>query len=171
MGKRHKNKQNNKNNSNCIHGTQVKTQKSNKSNFWIFAVIGLLVVGGVFIYYLTREPTKNSNSISNQAVPQTASANNPNIKMENGYQIIEMDVTSYGYSPNSFILKKGVPVKWRINGVKLTGCNNAIQVPKYNLEFKIKSGIQEIEFTPTETGRISWSCWMGMIRGSFTVVD
>jgi plastocyanin domain-containing protein len=28
-----------------------------------------------------------------------------------------------------------------------------------------------IEFTPEKTGRFSYSCWMGMIRGSITVVE
>ena len=66
---------------------------------------------------------------------------------------------------------KGVPVQWIINGKEITGCNRAIQVPAYNLEFDIVPGEQVIEFTPTETGTVAWSCWMGMIPGSFTVVD
>ncbi len=88
-----------------------------------------------------------------------------------GYQIIKMDADRYGYSPNSFVLKKGVPVKWVINGKEITNCNKAIQVPKLNLRFDIKEGEQTIKFTPTETGTISWSCWMGMIRGTFIVTE
>lgn len=85
------------------------------------------------------------------------------------YQEIRMDVTRYGWSPDKFILKKDVPVRWIINGLEITGCNNAIQVPKYNLKFDIKKGEQVIEFTPTEEGVIPWSCWMGMIPGTFVV--
>ena len=47
------------------------------------------------------------------------------------YQEIRMEVTRYGFVPNTFDLKKGVPVKWIINGKELTGCNNAIQVPPW----------------------------------------
>ncbi|MBU0615031.1 MAG: heavy metal transporter, partial [Nanoarchaeota archaeon] len=54
---------------------------------------------------------------------------------------------------------------------EITGCNNAIQVPKYGLKFDIKPGEQTIEFTPTESGIIPWSCWMGMIQGTFVVKD
>jgi sulfite exporter TauE/SafE/copper chaperone CopZ len=86
-------------------------------------------------------------------------------------QVIRMNVTRYGWEPNTFVLKKGVPVKWVINGKELTGCNNAIQVPKLGLEFKIKLGEQTIEFTPNEAGVIPWSCWMGMIDGKFIVED
>ncbi|MBW3004063.1 sulfite exporter TauE/SafE family protein [Candidatus Woesearchaeota archaeon] len=91
--------------------------------------------------------------------------------IDNGYQVIEMDVTRYGWEPDKFVLKKGVPVKWKINGKEITGCNNAIQVPKLGLEFGIKQGEQVIEFTPEEEGTISWSCWMGMIPGAFIVKD
>lgn len=90
---------------------------------------------------------------------------------DSGYQIINMDVTRYGWEPDSFVLKKGVPVKWIINGKEITGCNNAIQVPKLGLNFEIKKGEQIIEFTPTEEGVIPWSCWMGMIRGTFIITD
>lgn len=88
-----------------------------------------------------------------------------------GYQVINMDVTRYGWEPDSFVLKKDVPVKWVINGKEINGCNNAIQVPKLGLNFDIKKGEQVIEFTPTEEGVISWSCWMGMIRGTFIVTN
>jgi len=93
------------------------------------------------------------------------------IALEDGYQVINMDVTRGGWEPDKFVLKKGVPVKWVINGKEITGCNNAIQVPKLGLEFDIKKGEQIIEFTPTEAGTIPWSCWMGMISGTFIVSD
>lgn len=87
------------------------------------------------------------------------------------YQEIRMDVTAEGWSPDTFILKKGLPVKWIINGKEITTCNNAIQVPKLGLKFNIRPGEQIIEFTPMDSGTISWSCWMGMIPGTFIVKD
>ena len=30
------------------------------------------------------------------------------------------------WSPNKFVFKKDVPVKWIINGKEITGCNSAI---------------------------------------------
>lgn len=98
-----------------------------------------------------------------------ASSNVP--LMNNGYQEIHMDVTARGWEPDKFVLQKGIPVKWIINGKEITGCNKAIQVPSLDLSFDIKQGTQTIEFTPTESGTIPWSCWMGMIRGTFIVKD
>ena len=92
-------------------------------------------------------------------------------EMKNGYQIIRMEVTARGWSPDKFVLKKGIPVKWIVTTTELTGCNKAINVPKLNLEFDNKMGEQIIEFTPNEVGKIPFSCWMGMIPGLFVVVE
>lgn len=86
-------------------------------------------------------------------------------------QVINMTVDRYGYSPNSFVLKKGVKTRWVINAKELTGCNKEIKVPDYSLTIKLQAGENEVEFTPEKTGVVRWSCWMGMIQGSFTVVE
>jgi sulfite exporter TauE/SafE/copper chaperone CopZ len=93
----------------------------------------------------------------------------PSQEEASGFQIIRMEVNRKGYQPNTFVLKKGVPVKWVIHGKELNECNRAITVPKLGLQFDIHEGEQVIEFTPHEEGIILWSCWMGMIRGSFHV--
>ena len=82
-----------------------------------------------------------------------------------------MEVDASGYSPNSFVIKNKIPVKWNINVKQLTGCNNEIIMNDYNIDVKLKQGLNVIEFTPEKTGTISFSCWMGMIRGSFIVTD
>lgn len=86
-------------------------------------------------------------------------------------QTIHMDVLNTGFKPNKFTLRKGVPVKWAINAKELNECNKAIVVPQYGLDIKLQPGLQVIEFTPPETGVVPWSCWMGMIPGTFIVVD
>ena len=87
------------------------------------------------------------------------------------FQEVRMEVDRYGWEPNSFVLKKGIPVKWIIDVKQLTGCNNEIVVPSYNIDIKLKRGINTVEFTPEKVGTIRWSCWMGMIPGSFIVTD
>ena len=82
-----------------------------------------------------------------------------------------MEANGLGFTPTRFTLMRGVPVKWVINATQVTTCNNRILVPSLNLEFDVKPGRQTIEFTPEKTGVIPWSCWMGMLRGEFVVVD
>ncbi len=95
-----------------------------------------------------------------------------NIKLtEDDYQVIKMEVNRYGWEPNSFVLKKGVPVRWEIDAKEINGCNNEIIVRDYGLDIKIKPGLQMVEFTPEKEGIVRWSCWMGMIPGQFVIVD
>jgi PBP1b-binding outer membrane lipoprotein LpoB len=84
-------------------------------------------------------------------------------------QVINMSVDEKGWTPNSFILQKGVKVEWVINVKKLTNCNNEIIVKDYGLDIKLKNGENIVEFTPDKEGTVKWSCWMGMIPGTFIV--
>ncbi len=86
-------------------------------------------------------------------------------------QVINMTVDSMGWWPDTFVLQKGVKVKWVINVWDLTKCTNEIIVRDYGLDIKLKKGENIVEFTPDKKGTIRWSCWMHMVNGSFIVVD
>lgn len=108
-------------------------------------------------------------SISKSRAPLEGLSPSGQSRMET--QTITMNVTRLGYSPDHFTLRLGVPVRWVINGLEITECNRRIAVPKLGLEFDVKEGEQIIDFTPREAGVIPWSCWMGMLRGRFDVID
>ena len=84
-------------------------------------------------------------------------------------QVIKMAVNYRGYDPSVFKLKQGVPVKWIINVEQISGCTNEIIVPDMNIRQGLIQGENIIEFTPTKKGNLSFSCWMGMVRGKFIV--
>lgn len=84
-------------------------------------------------------------------------------------QIVEMKVTSSGFSPTILKIKKGVPVEWVIQGESITGCTNKIIIPSLGVSQSLVSGKNVVNFTPTEAGTIPFSCWMGMVRGKFIV--
>lgn len=86
-------------------------------------------------------------------------------------QTVTTSFSSRGYVP--ITVQVGVPVKWtiRMEEGDITGCNNELIIPKYNIDQPLSAGDTVIEFTPEETGKIPYSCWMGMIRSSITVVD
>ncbi|MCL4383001.1 MAG: sulfite exporter TauE/SafE family protein [Patescibacteria group bacterium] len=92
-------------------------------------------------------------------------------KTDSGRQIIEMEVNNSGYTPRAFTIKKGVPVEWRINATALNGCNGTIIMPDLKIEKQLQDGLNTIAFTPQKVGRLNFSCWMGMIRGYFEVVE
>lgn len=93
------------------------------------------------------------------------------IKMEDGKQVIAMESGFYGYDPNEFVLKKGVPVRWEVSATTGGGCQDVLVVPDLEIVAYLKNGLNLIEFTPEKTGDLAFSCSMGMFRGNFTVVD
>jgi sulfite exporter TauE/SafE/copper chaperone CopZ len=88
-----------------------------------------------------------------------------------GSQIIEMTADRLGYSPARFTILRGKPVRWVIEVKEITSCNRRIVVPGLALDFNLRPGRQTIEFTPRQTGVLPWSCWMGMLRGEFQVIE
>ncbi|MCK5593925.1 MAG: sulfite exporter TauE/SafE family protein [Candidatus Aenigmarchaeota archaeon] len=144
------------------------THKILKASGAIVIILGLVMVNTGLSLTGTGLDT-NTLITSSKLNTDKTTAKEETIQIQDGYQIINMDVTRYGWVPDKFILKKGIPVKWVINGKEVNGCNNAIQVPKLGLNFDIKKGEQTIEFTPDTEGVIPWSCWMGMIPGTFIV--
>jgi len=94
---------------------------------------------------------------------------NSDLIVVDGKQIINMNVDSSGYSPNSFVLKKGIPVEWKISVDELTGCNQELIMNQYGIDEQLQKGINTIEFTPDKEGTITFTCGMGMLRGNFIV--
>ncbi|MBU1934770.1 cupredoxin domain-containing protein [Patescibacteria group bacterium] len=81
-----------------------------------------------------------------------------------------MDV-DWNFNPNQFQVKKGIPVRWEISGINVSGCSNEIVIPKLNIRKQIIKGLNIIEFTPQEEGVLNFSCWMGMLNGRIIVTD
>ena len=67
----------------------------------------------------------------------------------------------------------GVPVEWTIiaDETSLNGCNNEIVLPAFGQQVKLNQGVNTIIFTPEKTGSFLYSCWMGMLRNTITVVE
>ncbi len=93
------------------------------------------------------------------------------IVREGDTQIIRMTQDSRGYTPNSFTIVKGVPVKWIVNSTDVNTCASSIVSSQIGVRMNLHPGENIIEFTPKTTGTINFSCMMGMYRGSFTVVN
>lgn len=85
-------------------------------------------------------------------------------------QVVKMDI-NWGFQPSSFTIKKGVPVRWEVNGVTVSGCTNSIVIPKLGIQKQLQQGENVIEFTPAESGILPFSCGMGMVNGQFNVTD
>ena len=70
-----------------------------------------------------------------------------------------------------FKIKKDVLVKFVVNAIRVTGCSDEVIISRLGLTTgKLKNGDKvTLEFTPTKSGVLPFSCWMGMINGRFIV--
>ncbi|MCW2278575.1 cupredoxin domain-containing protein [Heliophilum fasciatum] len=92
-------------------------------------------------------------------------------KIEGKSQIVESTIEAGRYRP--IVVQKGIPVTWTIYATdkNLNGCNNPVTIPKFNMEKTLVPGANVIEFIPMEEGTITYTCWMGMISSTITVVN
>jgi sulfite exporter TauE/SafE/copper chaperone CopZ len=138
-----------------------------KSTGLFFKFVGLVVLAMAFFNIsngLTLTGIKKNVSQQTNVQEQQ----DPNVTMENGVQIVHMEQNAQGYSPNSFTLKKGVPVKWYIKSI-YPSCASSLVVQKLNIRTLLTEKEQVFDFTPKEVGEIPFSCSMGMYSGSISI--
>ncbi len=132
----------------------------------------MMQVSAVLVLVLGVVMMSRGFSLSGIQIGGAAPGASQNVaKVSGNVQEITTSFTSGYYVP--ITVKKGVPVKWTIHVTEsdLNGCNNPVTIPKYNIQKQLVPGDNVIEFTPQDTGTIPYSCWMGMIRSTITVVD
>ncbi|GAA0178292.1 hypothetical protein SH2C18_13690 [Clostridium sediminicola] len=90
---------------------------------------------------------------------------------DNQLQEVVIHLSSNSYEP--IRVKKNIPVRFIINAKQedLNGCNNPVTIPSMNIEKTLNPGKNEIIFTPNETGKIAYTCWMGMITSYIEVFE
>lgn len=119
----------------------------------------------------------NINNASQILFPQNVQAQktleNPSAGLPTTGQVQEVRMTqgSFGYSPNQFTVKKGNTVKWIITSTSQFTCASYLVMPAFNIHQALLAGENVIQFTPTQSGEIAFSCSMGMYRGKFVVTD
>lgn len=132
-----------------------------------------MTAGGILVIVLGLSMVSQGWNLSGitAGVPAAASASDTAPVMKDGVQQISSTLSPGSY-PN-ITVQAGTPVKWTIDAPKgsVNGCNHKMLIPEYNIEYQFKTGENTVEFTPDKTGRYSYSCWMGMIRGTITVVN
>ncbi len=139
------------------------TKFKNYKSLIITNAIGIIVI--IFAYFTLSSGLAMMGFNLNPFVTSETQAS----ITENNVQEIRMTVDYNGFYPNQFTLRKGVPTRWIIDGKRVSGCMDEIIVPDLNIRKKIITGENVVEFTPQIEGIISFSCWMGMVRGKFII--
>jgi len=91
--------------------------------------------------------------------------------MVGGEQLIQMEVSERGlYIPDELTVVEGIPVRWEIFGADFMGCADSLIMREFGINTHLDPGSNTVTFTPTQTGRFTYSCSMGMIRGTMYVI-
>jgi sulfite exporter TauE/SafE/copper chaperone CopZ len=93
------------------------------------------------------------------------------VELVDGKQVVLMTQELNGYRPRVLTVKKGIPVVWKITSTSQFTCAAYINMPAYRISQPLKKGENSIEFTPTKTGKVPFTCSMGMYSGIFNVTD
>jgi len=121
-------------------------------------------------------PKENRDNIRSQ-LQQAPNAAGPSESkqlapvIENNVQVVRSTLRPNLYP--AITVQQGIPVHWTITAPpgSITGCNFAAIFNEYGIEHVFHQGENVIEFTPVKTGKFRYSCWMGMIRSTITVVN
>lgn len=85
---------------------------------------------------------------------------------------VKIQVSNRGYKADVNTLKVGVPVTLTLNTNGVTGCARAFTIPTLNIVKVLpQTGTTTIQFTPSQTGLLTYTCSMGMYSGSFNVIQ
>lgn len=127
---------------------------------------------GIIVLLMSFSMLQNGLALTGISNISQSTVEDANIAVVDGdRQTVQCTVDYNSYE--SVTVQKGLPVEMHIyvpEG-KLIGCNNEILIPEYQIDQKLEEGDNIITFTPGESGTFAFTCWMGMIKSSITVVD
>lgn len=144
----------------CVSGVLLSIPVERKVLKNTMKVIALAIVLSSYILWTLQGKQVEKNS-----------SEETKVEVVDGVQVINSTLLPGRY-PN-ITVQAGVPVKWVIDAPpgSINGCNNRMIIQDYGIEHTFQEGENVIEFTPTNTGTVRYSCWMGMIRGNIFVTD
>jgi plastocyanin domain-containing protein len=131
----------------------MKSKRIEHSELFVSVVISAVILAVIWLFFILISTISFSEN------------------QDQSTQEIKMIVTADGYSPNSFVLRQGVPVIWNIDVQELTGCNEILVAKEYGLRINLEEGKNVVKFIPDKSGTVQWSCSMNMLKGSFLVTE
>lgn len=90
-------------------------------------------------------------------------------KAGTGVQEVEI-VVDGGYSPGTIELKSGIPARLIFNRQENSSCSEEVIFGDFGIARKLPAFEKTvIEFTPNQAGKFTFTCGMGMLRGTLLV--
>lgn len=146
------------------------SQRLTKLAAAILIIIGLSSLNGVAT--ALDLPISINAIFSDYQKLKTYEANSTQIPIKDGVQKVTITVTSRGYSPKYFQVKKGIPVQLDVVTQDSYSCANYFTFRSFGISARLgPNDHQSFTFTPEKSGKYIYSCSMGMYSGTMEVVD
>ena len=114
----------------------------------LFIVVSVVIVGAVGAFTL---------------IPSVVEAHTRTVKIR---------VDKNGFSPSSIEAEAGHKLNLVFNRADKNNCGNVVVFPKLKVRKTLPVGKDVIvSITPTKAGNITFTCGMGMMKGSLVVTD
>jgi sulfite exporter TauE/SafE len=95
----------------------------------------------------------------------------PLAEVVDGIQKVKINVTADGYTPKYFTVKAGTPVELTVETKDVYSCASAFTFKAFKIYTNLKSTDQKtFTLTPTEKGKFTFACSMGMYTGVMEVI-
>lgn len=123
-----------------------------RQNMIIAAVLIIAVVSAAYVAFFHK-----ASASGNMVVEQTGDA-----------QIVELGLDRRGFTPSEITVESGRPVTLK-KGSTLRGCALYAVQPEIGMNANFAKN-SEYTFTPTQKGRFTYTCSMGMWKGTINIV-
>lgn len=98
-------------------------------------------------------------------------ADNQTAKQVGNLQKITIEIKNNGYLPKYFTVKKDIPVELTLSSGTVYSCAQSFIFREFKINTVVKANSSEkFTFTPTEKGKFTFSCSMGMYSGVMEVI-
>ncbi len=145
-----------------------------QQRFLKFAAVVLIYLGVISInggLNLVGSPVTLQTVWQSVASSNGQQNTNMSVVPANGVQTATINVFANGYNPTYVQLKSGVPVKLNLVAQSGLGCTSIFRIPQLGIQVSLQQNPnQVVTFTPTQPGRITYTCGMGMYSGIMDVI-
>lgn len=147
-----------------------------RGKFLKVAALGVLYLG---ITSINGSLVASGSSLTLQSLFASANLgreesyiNSANVRIIDGVQNVDLNITSSGYDPSTIRVKKGQPVKLNLKAQNVYSCASAFRIPSLGVAKDLQPNENDsVEFTPQGIGKIAFSCSMGMYGGFIEVYE
>lgn len=127
---------------------------------------------GAFVIVLGLSNVQNGATLLGWGGFVRASADTEDVVViADGKQVIQMEISpDLEYVPALLTVIEDIPVEWEIYGTEHLGCASTLVSNKLGLNASLEPGYNTVLFTPTDPGVYTFTCSMGMTRGTLRVL-